>query len=596
MMSKLQSHLVFASILLALLAGACAPQPPIQLPPTAGDPLSGSGDVERQVLTYAELTTPAPDLPAPVDDGAFAIPEQAAPPLHQFEGILRLRRTQEGAHSRPIVDANRIAQNWDGPITLPPFDFEFVQHGSHLIPTRQGLIYTGHHFFNLIVGPGRAWQENGDQGMTRATFPFTLVQRNQNCTFNGVMAFLFNERAVSQVRYQVTQETCPYFKIDLWGQLQAEYKPRKVSKAAEIIQQHNAEVENRQRVKPIEALAADFPNDGINLAAFLEGHVPEEVTAYGVIVDSVHYLGGCRTRYGQYAYCNQMRMASFSTAKSAFAGLALMRLGQKYGPLFYTLPVKDFVPEVKKAAGDWSDVRIYHTLDMRTGMFYTQDDENSAAMDAFLNSESFQDRLAAAINYPRSADPGLQFVYKTSDTFIGVLAMDRFYKKQEGGKADIFNLVRDDIYKPLHLSAGMMTTLRTDNRDSGVPLGGLGLFWSPDDVAKMTLFLNIDYGTIKGKPVLDPQKMDEIFHRKRGRIDPDNRNWYKNGFWIREFKQEEHPEYGCSFWVPHMSGFGGITIGMLPNRTSFYIFTDTYQDEWDSFVRELSKIYPVCPP
>lgn len=597
MKSEIHKILAFFLCLLVPLLSACSPQAPISLPDIPGDPLTGNGSIDRQLLSYADLTSTAPDLTSPVDDGAFRIPEQAAPPTHTFEGILRLRNTLQGGQSNAIKDDFGIARNWNGPISLPEHDFEFIQHGSHLIPSRQGLIYTGHSFFNMIVGPGRAWNESSDQGMTRATFPVTLVQRNQNCTFNGVMAFLFDDKNISQVRYQFTQETCGYFKINLWGQLKAEYRPQKVKNAADIVQKHADEISNRMPEKPIEDLLVDFPQAGIDLAGFTKTIDATHVTTFGVVVNGIHYNAGCPTRFGHYAYCAQIRMASYSTAKSAFAGIAMMRLGQKYGPLFYTLPLKDYVPEVKKSSNDWSNVRIYHTLDLRTGMFRSTDEEGSAAMDAFIDSESYKDKMDAAVNFPKSADPGVEFVYKTSDTFIGTVAMDKFYKENEGGKADIFNMVRDEVYQPIHLSAGMMTILRTDNRDSGMPLGGLGLFWSPDDVAKMAVFLNNANGTIQGKAVLDSAKMREIFHRDRnGQIDPDNSNHYKSGFWVEEFTKDKYPEYGCEFWVPYMSGYGGISIAMLPDGVNFYLFSDNYEFGWETAVWELNKIATVCPP
>lgn len=587
--------LVIAVLGSILVFTGCAPQPAFDLPAAEGDPLAGSGQVDRTALTFNELTTANPGQIAPVDDSLFAIPQQAAQPSHTFQGTLRMRDSQSEVHSKIVTDTFFITRTWTGAIRLPAIDLEFIQHGSHLVPARQGLIYTGDPFFNIIVGPGRVWDETSDQGLTRASFPLTLVQRGQNCTFNGMVTFLFDQAKVSQVRYQFSQETCPYLKFDLWGQVKADYRPGKIAHAAEIIQNHISELANRLPLKPIEALTSDYPQAGIDLAGLTLTYDPAHITTYGVVVNGVHYNGGCPTRYGSYPYCENIRMASYSTAKSALAGIALMRLGQKYGPLFYTLPLRDFVPEVKNGSGDWSDVRIYHTLDMRTGMFYTKNDENSPYMDQFIHSESFNDKLAAAINFPRSVQPGIEFVYKTSDTFLGLVAMDRFYKKQEGRKADIFNLVRDEVYRPLHLSSGMMTALRTDNKEDGMPVGGLGLFWSPDDVAKIEIFLNNDRGMINGKPVLDPAKLRESFHRdRRGNFDPDNQNWYKNGFWIDKFDPAEYPQSTCEFWVTHMSGYGGITIAMLPNGINFYLFDDNNQSNWQPAVWELNKLSPVC--
>ena len=154
---------------------------------------------------------------------------------------------------------------------LPEFQFAFVQNGSHLIPAQQGLIITGHPYWNYLIGPGRVWTEKGDKGWSRASIPFALVQRNQNAIHNGVMMFLFNDKKVSAVRYQITQETCTWFKCDMWGQLKAKYTPAPVANAFALKDNHALEVMNRLQTKPLSALTTDFPNSGVNVSVFGSG-------------------------------------------------------------------------------------------------------------------------------------------------------------------------------------------------------------------------------------------------------------------------------------------------------------------------------------
>ena len=80
--------------------------------------------------------------------------------------------------------------------------------------------------WNLIVGAGSVWDQAGDNGYTRASLPFALIERSQNCVHNGELTFLFSntqQPSISQVRYQITQETCYYMKVDMWGQVPAHY-------------------------------------------------------------------------------------------------------------------------------------------------------------------------------------------------------------------------------------------------------------------------------------------------------------------------------------------------------------------------------------
>ncbi|WP_433920511.1 hypothetical protein OIE50_48250 [Streptomyces canus] len=95
----------------AVLAGLFAvPLPTMAAPaataPVPGDPLTGSGAVNRTELTAGQLAGGTAEDTVP--DSAFALPAQATPPTHGFEGTLTLdglcaTRTppRSGTGSRP---------------------------------------------------------------------------------------------------------------------------------------------------------------------------------------------------------------------------------------------------------------------------------------------------------------------------------------------------------------------------------------------------------------------------------------------------------------------------------------------------------------
>lgn len=567
--------------------------------PVLCDPLTGSGNVSRTLLTYDDLMSGASS--APVDDSAFALPADAAMPADTFEGRLELSNEATSGGFAELRDDYGYTDNTDSPRKhLPEFSFEFVQKCSHLIPAIQGLSMTGHAYWNYIVGPGRAWKENGDNGYTRASFPFALIQRNANCTHNGVMTFLFNATSVSNVRYQITQETCVYFKFNMWGQLPATYTPGAVANPYWLKGTHALEVVTRLPTKPISALATDFPNSGVDVSVFGSGITPEHMTTYGVLINGTNYVAGCGTRYGEYAYCGSMRLPSFSTAKSAFASVALMRLGQKYGTGVYNLLIKDYVPEYASSSGNWTSVTFNHTLDMATGNFWLagfEADEGGLFMTTFFLAESYTDKIAAAFKFPYKAMPGTYWVYHTSDTFLLARAMNNYLQAHAGSDADIFNLVRDEVFIPLTLSAGAMTSLRTDNSATGQAFGGYGLFWTQDDIAKIAKLLNNDNGVIHGRQVLQPDMLADSLQD-----DPNDRGLdttgtpvykYNNGFWAKPFTPADG--YTCSFWTPFMSGYGGITVVMMPNGSTYYYFSDNEEFSWSSAVSESNKLIPHCP-
>ena len=605
-LARLLSWAVIASLGSTLVSAFAATVP--------GDPLTGSGKVNRSVLTYGELfssTAPA----SPVDDRAgFSVPVDAAPPSQIFEGTLTLLNPAASGGFQVLRDDTKMDTGADSPRRhLASFRFQFVQSGSYLIPVEQGLVITGSPAWNYIVGPGRVWHEHGDHGYTRASLPFALVERNQNCVHNGEMTFLFSDKKsphVSQVRFQITQETCEYFKFNMWGQLSATYTPGKVAGANELRKAEVAEMANRLPTKPFSALAGDYPNSGLDLANFTSGRkFPEDVTTYGLFINGVHYVGNCQTRYGTYAFCDNMRFASYSVAKSAFAGLALLWLGQEYGSSVYGELIRNYVPQYVDG-GDWSNVTFANTSDMATGNYVStkeEEDENGPLEDPFIDAEPYVEKIKDAFTpFPHKANPGTTFVYQTAATFILTQAMNSYLQQRQGNGADIFNSMRDAVYKPSHLSQGGLTTLRTDNSPAGKPLGGYGLYFIQDDVAKIGRLLNNSAGMIDGKQVLEPTRLKESLFRTADSFSvslpvpwsetPGVQNTYRyhNYFWARHMTPAEFPQYHCDFWVPLMSGYGGNSVLLLPNGATFYIFSDGEEWEWFGAVNEINKIAPFC--
>jgi hypothetical protein len=586
--------------------------------PVPGDPLTGNGNVNRSVLTYSQLfSNTAPT--APVDDsGGFALPDNAAPPSQTFEGTLTL--------SDPTISGgSQILRNDFGYETannspwrhLASFSLQLVQNGSYLIPVQQGLAITGSNAWNYIIGPGRVWQETGDSGYMRASFPFALVERNQNCVHNGEMTFLFNRTKqpnISKVRYQITQETCLYFKLNMWGQLAATYTPGSVANDQELENAEAAEVANRLPTKPFSALATDYPSSGINVASFTQGfHSPADITTYGLLINGVHYVGKCQTRYGAYAFCDNMRLPSYSTAKSSFAGLAMMWLEQQYGSAVYGRLIRDYVPEYVHG-GDWTNVTFNNAADMATGNYINtgnEADEGSPSEKAFLTAEPYSAKIKAAFTpFPHKAVPGSAWVYQTHATFILTQAMNRYLQQQQGSGADIFNAVRDAVFKPLNMSQGSLSTLRTDNSASGKPFGGYGMFFIQDDIVKIGRFVNNSGGVMNGATknvqVLDPIRLQESLFRTAnpstlGVPVPDtgkpvvaNTFRYHNQFWGKYMTTAEFPQYRCNFWVSFMSGYGGISVVLLPNGAIYYVFSDGNEFMWYAAVNEINKIAPLC--
>ena len=133
--------------------------------------------------------------------------------------------------------------------------------------------------------------------------------------------------ASSRVAYQVSSETCAYFKADLWGcSTQRMYRAADRGSRRRHRGVPSREVAGRLPRRPIARLASDFPGVDPQSSAIRTKCGRGHMTTWGVVVDGVHYAGGCPTRAGPYPFCEMLDLPSYSLAKSVFAGAALMRL------------------------------------------------------------------------------------------------------------------------------------------------------------------------------------------------------------------------------------------------------------------------------
>lgn len=560
------------------------------------DPLSGSGNVSRSSLTYSTLMT-GTDPGTRVDLSAYALPADAAQPTATFEGTLSLPGVASGGSFYEIRDDYSYTGAADNPRKhLPPFSFSFVQTGTHIVPTQRGMIASTHPYWEYVLEPGRVWQENSDGGYTRAAIPFSLVQKNANCVHNGVMTFLFDAAGnVSKVAYQISSETCLYFKFDMWGLLNATYTPSTVANATGIAAGYQLEVADRMPTKPIAALATDYGADYTQFGSSTETD-PNHMTLFGFVIDGVNYVGGCGTRYGTYPYCDVLDLPSYSTAKSMFAGVALMRLEQKY-PGVKSAVIANYVSDCNLSK--WSDVTFENALDMATGNYgssgYMVDESATHTNGLFLATDHASKINYSCTYYSRKVNPGTTWVYHTSDSYILGTAMNAYLKGAEGSGKDIFSdLLVGDIWSALPVSPTAEVTRRTYDT-TAQPFTGWGLILQRSDVARIASFLNVDGGAINGQMVLDQTLFDAAMQRDandRGLVSYDSTYRYNNGFWAHNVKSF----VGCSndTWVPFMSGAGGQTVLLLPNGTTYYYFSDNDTYVWAKAAIESNNIRGYC--
>ena len=551
----------------------------------------------RDALDYKTLVSG--NYRSSVDFSAYTPGPDATPPTHRFEGRLQLR----GKPSVRTLVANQdyldradvvAAKTW-----IRDFDYAFVQHADALIPVQRGPIRSSHPWWEVMLEPGRVWDEPGDSGWTRAAIPFALTQKNSTCVHNGVLMFLFNdEKVVKRAAMQISSETCLYLQLDMWGLLAANYTPEPVRDAAALVAAHQHEVAARVPTRPL----SDLAEKGIDIAALATAPTRSR-TAHGVFHNGVHYVSSCPTRHGDYPYCDVLGVPSYSVAKSAVGAVALMRMEKLY-PGTAARPMAPYVPATGCRKDSWRDVSILNLLDMDTGHYQSATymaDEDSPVIAGFFNPTDYAHKLAFACEaYPHRSEPGKQWVYHTTDTFLLGVALNNLFKQHAGREGqDIFtDLLDAHIYAPLKLSATARTTRRTYDAVAQ-PFFGWGLFLHTDDMVKLGRFLGPDRGRIDAEALLDETLLDQALQRDpnaRGLQAAHLKNFrYQHGFWARNLQAElacEEPT-----WVPFMSGFGGILIVMLPNGAIWYSAADDGELPSIDFAKpaiELAKLGSLC--
>ncbi|WP_428410127.1 hypothetical protein [Hyphococcus sp.] len=555
----------------------------------------GAGGL-RTVLSYSTLSGSG-SYASPVDFAAYAEESDASAATNTFSGALSFTGSSYSGGFSVVRDDYSYASGGSIDV-LPAFDFEFVQSGDDFIPATRGSIPGAHPNWEIILEPGKVWDEPGDNGYSRVALPFALQEKNANCTHNGVITFLFKDGGlVSDAAYQIASETCLYFKFNMWGLINADYDQGTVTGAASIISAYQAEEAGRMTTKPISAIAADYPGTDASAFGASSEVSPAHMSAFGFVYNGVHYVGGCGTRYGDYPYCDVLDLPSYSTAKSIFGGIGLMRLEKLY-PGVMQDEISLYVPDCD-ADGDWDDVSLEDAADMATGNYSSsgyQTDEGSAAMTNFFLETTHADKIdRACTQYPRKAAPGSLWVYHSSDTYILGTAMQAYYKSQAGSSADIWDDLLGSIWSSLGLSQTSEVTRRTLDA-TAQPFTGWGLMFHRDDIAKIADFLNVDDGEIGGVAQLDATEFAAAMQKTpsdRGLVAGDPTIRYNNGFWA--WNAQSYLGCGSATWIPFMSGFGGITVALLPNGGTYYYFSDNAEFAWGEALAEAHSISSVCP-
>jgi hypothetical protein len=543
---------------------------------------SCSGDVEkpvalRQKLTYEELMAPGSSDSSPVLNDHFMPTEDATKALHTFSGALTI--PELGMETEPKIEPAVIKGKHTQ--LFPGVTIEFFSDQGFLVPVSRDLLdaENDRNFWMVQFEPGRVWSEPGDRGFSRASFPFMLTGDVEGDAYNGIATFIYDEESISQLRYQLVQQSSPYLIRNFfvaWGHVPVVYQPGAVNGREELAADFRQELSDRLPWRDWSELEAAY--DPAWFSDFDSSIDPHLVTTSGLVIDGVVYARPSRTAYGDYPYPREMRHGVWSVTKSALGLVAMLRMAQKYGDEVFDLKISDYV-DVTADHDGWDEVTFGDALNMATGIGDgSHEIDPNNIMDGYItgNEESYnawylapglKSMLAEVFKLPSYPwGPGEHARYCDRNTFILAAALDSFLKSREGKSADLWQMMTAEVYQPIGIHH--MTTKFTAEPDGsqGVPFLGWALFMTVDDIAKISMLLQ-NGGRQGDEQILSPARLAEALYQtgKRGlptgAANAFGDHSYHMSFWHTPYASES----GVVTSVPEMHGWGGMLVCLMPN-------------------------------
>ena len=418
--------------------------------------------------------------------------------------------------------------------TFPGVSVKMFSSGDRLIPVTRDIIRPDNpHRWNIIFSPGRVWSEPGDHGLSRASFPFALVRRWPYKAHHGLATFLFDDMVVSALVFQISTHV---YTSDTGGRLLISLLRGKIKDRVSVEAEYVREMEQRLPTRLLKELAAEYGSQGQEALRYWPESENESVT--GVLIDGVIYIRGCQTRFGPYPYCDEMRHSVYSMTKSLGALVAMLRLAHKYGDQVFDLKMKDYV-----------DVS---------------------------NEATFADAL--------NMTTGEVFRYSDEVTNLLAIAMDRFLKSREGPDVNLWDMVIEEVLRPIGVFHAPIIHSYGPDGSRGAPVLSGGLFPTYHDIAKIALLIQ-NGGRYRNEQLLSAGKIREALYRTeiRGAPAPNAHNAgvsYYMSLWQVPIELGK-----CTINVSLMSGSGGKIAVLLPSGTvAFYVRNSRRKN----FVRELT--------
>ena len=542
---------------------------------------------DRTELTVSDLTSEARPTKL-VQNSAFLPSGEAGDAHAPFSATITLSEMVMTTEPAQLKSNNILGKD---PAIFPAAALSFVTYNGDLVPTTQDILRygstpNGKSYWDIIVQAGKVWSEPGDEGWSRASFPFSLIHSIEGETHNGVATFLYKDGKVSELQFQILTETAPYYVETYFtavGKIPLKLATDKVEDADEVKEVYAKSLADTEKLGTWEELEAKFGKDKVK--RFDTDIKADEIVADGIGVDDIFYLKSCPTPAGELPYCDRQRFGVWSVTKSASNAVALLRLAEKYGPQVFDEKVTDYITEAKGKPG-WDKIRFGDLLNMASGLGNGSDTrEPNEISDGYLDgtytawyeARSEKEKIAALVRDSKVYSWGAGQVarYRDEDMFLLGVAMTRYIQNKGESYATIWDLLKEEVYKPIGIHyAPTNKTIESDSqRDQ--PLMAYGFYPTLGDLMKITKLYQSG-GKFNGKQILNAEMIADIMpsEKPNGLFTGDReRPFYRKGFWRGHIDSG----HGCSFYYPTMDGWGGNYIPIFSED----VFAIRIAKNWD---------------
>jgi Beta-lactamase len=514
-----------------------------------------------------------------IKNAAFTPPAAARPPHQPFAGTLQLRETRMATQPETFSHAEVLGKS---PQTFPAVALTFFTVGADLVPAtqrviRSGFARRGSSYWDILVQPGWEWSEPGDGSWSRAAFPFALVNSLEGETHNGLALFMYRRGTVTNLRFQIVQQTAPFYVTDLFvasGLVSARYHDsgltqEEVRALTERYRRSLAAAVHFASWRELEARVG-----AERLEDFDRSLPVGEAVAAGLDDGDTFYIKYCDSAGGPLPWCERVRFGVWSATKALANAVALLRLAQKFGPDVYELKIKDYVPEAARYPG-WSAVRFIDALNMTTGIGNgsTRVEPNDigdgyleGSYDRWYAARSRDEKVHALLEtgavYPWG--PGHVARYRDQDMFVLGVAMDNYLKVRDGPASDLWSMLEKEVYEPIGIYYAP-TNRTIEGTGPGHPLMAYGYYPTLGDMVKVARLFHRG-GRIGSNQILYGPTISAISAGPASRGLPTGQKnaageiTYFAAFWHVPYASDE----GCHIYIPVMEGWGGNLVELLP--------------------------------